>query len=103
MSRETVQEKSIRYIADGRLEIDLVSQGRVVASCRGDRGDVYAIDFDPAAGSGLVAARLGGAAATSRRRRLSPRRKKCESAGGSAGRRAADPRPRCPPPTRREA
>jgi hypothetical protein len=45
--RETIPEKAVRYIADGRLEIELVSQGRVVASCRGDGGDVYALDFDP--------------------------------------------------------
>jgi hypothetical protein len=40
MSRETVPEKAVRYLGDGRLDIAYVGQGRVVASCRGDRGDV---------------------------------------------------------------
>jgi uncharacterized Zn finger protein len=45
--RETIREKSLRYIAAGHLQIELVSQGRVVATCRGDRGDLYSIDYDP--------------------------------------------------------
>jgi uncharacterized Zn finger protein len=44
---ESVEAKSHRYLAEGRLTIELVSQGRVVANCRGNRGDTYAIDYDP--------------------------------------------------------
>jgi hypothetical protein len=47
--RETIREKALRYLGDGRLEIELVSQGRVAASCRGD-GGTYTIDFDPRRG-----------------------------------------------------
>ena len=46
MSRESIREKAVRYLGDGRLEVELVSQGRVVATCRGESGQ-YAIDYDP--------------------------------------------------------
>jgi hypothetical protein len=46
VSRETVKEKAGRYLLAGRLEIELVSQGHVVASCRGG-GGTYAITYDP--------------------------------------------------------
>lgn len=47
MSRETVKEKAGRYLLDGRLEIELVSQGRVAARCRSDSGDSYTLAYDP--------------------------------------------------------
>jgi hypothetical protein len=46
VSRESIREKAARYLGDGRLEVELVSQGRVAASCRGESGE-YAIEYDP--------------------------------------------------------
>jgi hypothetical protein len=45
-ARETIREKAVRYLGDGRLDVEYVGQGRVLASCRGD-GGTYTIDYDP--------------------------------------------------------
>ena len=44
--RETVKEKAVRYLSESRVKVELVSQGRVVATCRSESGQ-YALDYDP--------------------------------------------------------
>lgn len=50
MSRENVQVKGRRYLTEGRLTVERVGSGLIVASCRGDDGDVYQLGFDPRKG-----------------------------------------------------
>lgn len=49
MSRETVPEKALRYLGDGRLKLKHVSDKLIVANCEGDHG-VYALGYDTRAG-----------------------------------------------------
>ncbi len=51
MPRENAAAKGRRLLAEGRLTVDLVDGRKVIASCRGDSGDVYRLGFDPRAGS----------------------------------------------------
>jgi uncharacterized Zn finger protein len=48
LSRESAATKGRRYLTEGRLNIEHVGDGRIVASCRGDLGDVYRLGYDPA-------------------------------------------------------
>lgn len=47
IARESAAAKGRRYLAEGRLTVEHVGDGLVVASCRGDSGDVYALGYDP--------------------------------------------------------
>ncbi|MEK6275993.1 MAG: hypothetical protein AABM30_11755 [Actinomycetota bacterium] len=47
-TRESVATKGRRYLVEGRLIVERVGNGFIVASCRGDQGDVYALGYDPA-------------------------------------------------------
>ena len=49
MSRETVAQKSARYLAEARLVITYVSGDHVAAVCRGD-GEVYQLGHHPKRG-----------------------------------------------------
>jgi uncharacterized Zn finger protein len=46
-SRESAQTKGRRYLLEGRLKLKHVSDRLIVANCRGDQGDVYALGWDP--------------------------------------------------------
>lgn len=45
--RETKGEKAVRYVRERRLLVERVDRGVIIASCRGDSGEVYALGFDP--------------------------------------------------------
>lgn len=45
MSRETVTEKAVRYLLDGRLLVERVDDEAIVAICAGDSG-VYELSRD---------------------------------------------------------
>jgi uncharacterized Zn finger protein len=49
MTRENVNAKGARYLAEGRLIVTRVSGDRVSASCRGD-GEVYELGHELARG-----------------------------------------------------
>lgn len=47
----TAEDKAHRLLAEGRLTIERVDSGIIVASCRGySGGDVYKLGFDPREG-----------------------------------------------------
>ena len=48
-ARETVEEKGRRYLAEGRLTVDVAFAGAVRARCRGT-SDTYAITHDRSTG-----------------------------------------------------
>lgn len=48
-SRETVQDKAVRYISQARLTVTAVSGDHVEATCRGD-GQVYDLGHDTGRG-----------------------------------------------------
>lgn len=39
--RENADAKALRYLAEGRLEVERVTETAVDATCRGDEGDLY--------------------------------------------------------------
>ena len=47
VSRESANVKGRRYLVEGRLHVERVRDGLIVASCRGDSGATYALGFDP--------------------------------------------------------
>jgi len=49
MARESAASKAVRYLAEARLTIELVSAQRVRATCRGS-GAVYVVEWSPDAG-----------------------------------------------------
>lgn len=49
MSRETVAEKSARYLREARLVVTFVQGDQVAARCRGD-GEIYHLGHDPRRG-----------------------------------------------------
>jgi hypothetical protein len=36
-----------RYLTEGRLTVERAGDGAIVASCRGDSGDMYRLGYDP--------------------------------------------------------
>jgi uncharacterized Zn finger protein len=46
MSRENAESKARRYLAEGRLELQRVDHGVVLARCLGDEGDSYSVRWD---------------------------------------------------------
>lgn len=50
--RENRDAKGRRLLAEGRLKVERVDpvSRLIVASCRGDSGEVYSLGFDPRAG-----------------------------------------------------
>ena len=44
---EGIDAKGRRYLVEGRLLVERVDGGLVVASCRGDSGSIYHLGFDP--------------------------------------------------------
>jgi uncharacterized Zn finger protein len=46
LARESAAAKGRRYLLEGRLNVERVHDGLIVASCRGDQGDVYALGYD---------------------------------------------------------
>jgi uncharacterized Zn finger protein len=48
VSRASADVKGRRYLVEGRLTVERISDGLVVAACRGDSGDIYHLGFDPA-------------------------------------------------------
>jgi uncharacterized Zn finger protein len=46
-ARESAAVKGRRYLVEGRLRLKHVSDRLIVANCRGDQGDVYAVGWDP--------------------------------------------------------
>jgi len=52
MTRENVEEKGRRLLTEGRLiveRVDAKATNLVVATCRGDSGEVYQLGYDPRA------------------------------------------------------
>jgi len=49
MTRETVQAKASRYLAEGRLIVTAVDGDHVTAACRGN-GEVYQLGHEPGRG-----------------------------------------------------
>lgn len=49
MSRETVPQKAMRYLTEGRLIVEQVAGDQVRATCRG-AGEVYQLGHDPGRG-----------------------------------------------------
>ena len=48
--RESAADKGRRLLVEGRLIVERVERtGLVVASCRGDSGEVYKLGYDPGA------------------------------------------------------
>jgi uncharacterized Zn finger protein len=43
---EAAELKARRYLADGRLEVQQVDNGVVIARCLGDEGDSYHVRWD---------------------------------------------------------
>ena len=48
LGRENASVKGRRLLTEGRLIVERVDGDRIVASCRGDSGAVYALGYDPA-------------------------------------------------------
>jgi uncharacterized Zn finger protein len=46
VSRENAELKARRYLVEGRLEVQRVDRGAVVARCLGDEGDSYHVRWD---------------------------------------------------------
>jgi uncharacterized Zn finger protein len=44
--RENAESKARRYLVEGRLEVQQVGGGGVLAGCLGDGGDVYFVRWD---------------------------------------------------------
>jgi uncharacterized Zn finger protein len=44
--RENGEAKARRYLVEGRLEVQRVQDGDVIARCLGDEGDVYRVHWD---------------------------------------------------------
>jgi len=53
---ETKAQKALRYVSERRLTVEVVGDparpGLIVASCRGDSGEVYRLGHDPRATGG---------------------------------------------------
>jgi hypothetical protein len=49
VTRESVQAKAARYLAEARLTITFVDGDRVLGHCRGD-GELYEVGHDPGQG-----------------------------------------------------
>jgi hypothetical protein len=47
VSRESAATKGRRYLIEGRLNVERVGDQVIVASYRGDLGDVYSLGYDP--------------------------------------------------------
>lgn len=45
-SGESVEEKGRRLLCEGRLTVETVLATKVVASCKGDSGEVYSVGWD---------------------------------------------------------
>lgn len=41
------EDKGRRLLTEGRLTVEKLDGGLIVASCRGDSGEVYHLGFDP--------------------------------------------------------
>lgn len=48
--RETIAGKTLRYLAEGRLDIVSVHGDQIAATCRGSDGTVYRLGHDAGAG-----------------------------------------------------
>jgi uncharacterized Zn finger protein len=48
MVRENAEAKARRYLVEGRLEVQRVEAGNVLARCLGDEGDFYRVHWDEA-------------------------------------------------------
>jgi uncharacterized Zn finger protein len=46
MSRESADVKGRRLLVEGRLIVDQVLGRKVIATCRGDSGEVYRLGYD---------------------------------------------------------
>ena len=44
--RENSEAKGRRYLAEGRLNITMISNSRIVARCRGGEGNDYDLGYD---------------------------------------------------------
>ena len=44
--RENAEHKACRYLGEGRLQIERVDHGLVVARCLGDEGDSYQVGWN---------------------------------------------------------
>jgi uncharacterized Zn finger protein len=47
--RESAAMKGRRYLIEGRLTVERVERDLVIASCKGDSGEVYRLGYDPEA------------------------------------------------------
>jgi hypothetical protein len=57
MTREAIAAKAVRYLAEGRLVVELVDRGRIRARCRGG-GAVYELEVAGGAWSCSCPARV---------------------------------------------
>jgi uncharacterized Zn finger protein len=44
--RENSEAKGRRYLSEGRLTVGLISNGRILATCRGGEGNDYVLGFN---------------------------------------------------------
>jgi uncharacterized Zn finger protein len=44
--RESSEAKGRRYLSEGRLTVRLISNGRILATCRGGEGNDYILGYD---------------------------------------------------------
>jgi uncharacterized Zn finger protein len=44
--RENAEAKALRYLTDGRLEVQRVTETAVDAACLGDEGDLYRLSWN---------------------------------------------------------
>jgi hypothetical protein len=44
--RENSETKGRRYLSEGRLTVALLSNGQILASCRGGEGNDYVLGYD---------------------------------------------------------
>jgi uncharacterized Zn finger protein len=49
--RENARAKGIRMLGEGRLLVERVDGDLIVASCRGDSGEIYFLGHDPREGA----------------------------------------------------
>jgi hypothetical protein len=45
MPRENFHEKAVRYLGEARLQVRMIEDAGIRATCRGDSGEIYELGF----------------------------------------------------------